>query len=133
MADKKRSTKLPTSKAKNAYDLLTDIGKLALEEPKRMRMGIWLVRGDDLWLFRDVVIPACGTIGCIGGWTYVLRPGPAVEDTLGLTRAMEHQLFYNLALCNDIDQGTLAHSERVVAHIKRFQKKYAKRLKAKAV
>ena len=129
----KKTSALPTSKATNAYDLLTDIGKLALAEPRRMRMGQWVVNESDLWIFPDEAIPKCGTIGCIGGWTTVLRPGLVAEETLGITGTMEHHLFYDRALCNDRDQGTLAHAKRVVAHIKKFQKRHATRLKAKAV
>ena len=132
MTAKKRNTKRPTSKATNAYDLLTDIGKIAIADPRRMRMKVWSLAGDHellRWGIPPTEHPACGTVGCIGGWANILRP----HSTLGLTARMRMELFFNDTLCRAADQGTLAHAKRVVAHIRKFQRKYAKRLKAEAM
>lgn len=124
-------TAMPTSRAKTAYGLLSAIAKLALEEPKRMRMETWLSR-DGGWLHPSRV-PACGTVGCIGGWTTVLRPRRMAKDTLGLDGAQADELFLDRPLVWDWPQGTAKHARKVAAHIRRFQKKYASQLKRKKV
>lgn len=140
---KKRSL-IPKSKAKTAYGLLSEIAKLALAEPKRLRMGMWLDREAAL-TFEDA--PACGTVGCIAGWAVMLRgtrkqqremetnvycdfsdaPAAAV---LGLDSDQAHELFNPQV---DGSYGTLTHARNAVRRIRRFQKQHAKQLKAKAV
>lgn len=127
---------LPVSKAKTAFGLLSEIAKLTLKEPKRMRMDIWGGREHNASseLYDLTQAPACGTVGCIGGWTDVLtkqKRGKAGE-TLGLTSAQEDALFMP-GLMFDNEQGTPKHARKVVAHIKRFQKKYATQLRKKRV
>jgi hypothetical protein len=138
------NTKLPKSAATNAYDLLSDVSALALEEPKRMRMEVPLVCASNRAAFGISIdaLPACGTVGCIGGWTAVLR-GPehvtgydalrAAAVILGLDQAQAYELFWPSELLSDADTGTLSHAYAVADHIREFQQKYADQLKAKAV
>lgn len=121
---------VPTSKAKTAYGLLSDIAKLAQEEPARMRMDCWGGRPGTYTVISRV--PACRTVGCIGGWTEVLRPKKRAARTLGLTNAQELELFYG-PLCLEDNQGTRRHASRVVSLISRFQKKYRTQLLTKKV
>jgi len=66
---------LPTSDAKNSWDLMEDVITVIDEEPNRLNWVEWLVR--DVAFFhlsrtQDAKIPACKTIGCIGGWCSAL-------------------------------------------------------------
>ena len=130
---------IPVSKAKTAYGLLSEIATLALAEPKRMRMAVFLdTRAAVHW---GDHAPACGTVGCIAGWTCVLTGNnrgvwPVMEramDVLGLSYKEGAALFLIPRLCNEEKQGTAVHARHVVAHIRRFQKRYATQLKAKKV
>jgi hypothetical protein len=130
-------SKLPTSRAKTAYGLLSEIAKLALEEPKRMSMGFWIDRrvdddGDE-WQWRPSRgWPTCGTVGCIGGWTETLRAGYA-SDTLGIDGDQAEELFQDPDLCAAPNQQTTTHAKAVARHIAKFQKKYRAQLLAKKV
>lgn len=121
-----RKTKLPKSDAKTAYVLLSDIIRLSMQEPKRMRMDSWSMQ----WFGNDG--PPCGTVGCIGGWTEVLRPNSRAGATLRLTEDQKQELFFG-QLCEDRSQGTLRHAKRVAAHIRRFQRRNSAQLKATRV
>jgi len=136
MAD---TTRLPVSRAKTVYGLLSEVIRLTDQEPKRMRMELWL----DRWAAEHSDgysnrVPACGTVGCIGGWMQALT---GISSSLswghpsqfGLTDEMCHALFYDDCLTRDPAQGTRAHARKVIAHIKRFQKLHAKVLKATPV
>ena len=134
-----RSKALPKSRAKTAYGLLSEIAALGLAEPKRIQMGIYLhQQGVDA--DPDDYYPACGTVGCIAGWTCILKSlgwlgsiwGPAME-LLGLNLDQANELFHDESLCAAPDQQTKAHAKAVAKHIHRFQKKYAAQLKAKKV
>lgn len=121
------TTLIPTSKAKTAYSLLSDIVKLTVDEPRRMRMQSW---GGDIGnaeFLAPSKRPACNTVGCIGGWTTVLRPGPTAEKVLGLTGEQADELFFG-PLCADPNQGSPNHARKVVALIRKFQKKYRAQL-----
>lgn len=134
---------IPVSKAKTAFGLLSEVAKVALAEPKRIYMGLWGgQKGNFSRLTSDVTSsgyeniglhidkrPACDTVGCIGGWTEALKPGKAASLRLGLSPTQAECLFYPYRLCEEPNQGTLAHAKKVVAHIKRFQKKYSSQLK----
>lgn len=128
----KQSRGFPTSRAKTAYGLLSDIAKLALQEPKRMAMAEWMMdeRRDSA---PDRGFPKCGSVGCIGGWTEALRPRNRADQTLGLSIAQEDELFYDPKLTCADHQQTVAHAKAVARHIAKFQRKYAKQLKAKRV
>lgn len=140
------TTKIPTSRAKTAYGLLSEIAALAIEEPKRMRMGDWRVRRATASVEPDLGFPACGTVGCIAGWAVTLRrvrlrfhesifggrykehEGDAAERLLGLTSEQSVALFKPQDLVKDPCQQTPEHARKVVAHIRRFQKAHRAQL-----
>lgn len=133
---RKRTAPIPKSKAKNAFDLLSEIAALALEEPKRMRMGIWGGRAsrEDYANLRANQMPSCGTVGCIGGWTMTLKPrGRFATEILGLDFDQANDLMFANGLVDADGQGTAKHARMVAAHIRRFQTEHAKQLKAKRV
>lgn len=132
--------KLPVSRARTAYGLLSEIAALALAEPKRMRMSVTLLRDDPA--SAPNFYPACGTVGCIAGWTTVLkglRTDPfggvlsSAARTLGLIGEQEDDLFCDVPLCSATNQQTVAHAKAVARHIREFQKKYRHQLLAKKV
>ena len=124
-------THMPTSKAKTAYGLLTEIAALAIAEPKRIAMSTWRQTASSGVMVlthtvfpnapRAVTMPACGTVGCIGGWFQTLS-GRSPYEVIGDT--LQEELCYPHALCCAAKQQTAAHARAVVAHIRRFQKKY---------
>ncbi len=156
----------PRSKAKNAYDLLDDVCKVILEEPKRYDQGDWIVSiASDYSTPAAAVkcqtpypIPACGTIGCVAGWTALLaRPTIAVHvdrldaqvmgdavRILGINRGQATRLFDGGAVRNQWRQdfgnnkkfpmtGTMGYAKLGVAHIREFMKDYADQLRAHKV
>lgn len=136
---------MPVSKAKTAYGLLSEIRRLILEEPKRYDQTdtvTFLSNGDD---FYPQPRPACGTVGCVAGWTCVLKIPhlkskwqdewvdicQRAEDILGLNEHQASRLFSPHAAKRKMQ--TAEHAKRGAAHIARFQEKYAAQLKAKRV
>lgn len=127
---KNKTSLIPKSKAKTAYGLLSEIAALVRDEPRRMRMQNWQTPVVDLETHQ---VPACGTVCCIGGWVDTLKPSMVqAADILGIDSAQEQELFFG-PLCRDATQGTPLHATRVVAMIRKFQKKHAAQLKAKRV
>lgn len=150
------ASRLPTSRASNAYSFLTRICTIIMEEPKRVAMGIVLMRGAglDAWIrshkrvaadhgttMRRVYKPACNTVGCIAGWTDVLTGSANPNESngsfyyeasqiLGLDTNQREELFTPNDLVHAHNQQTKAHADAVVAHIKAFQAKYEDQLKA---
>lgn len=135
------SKEIPKSKAKTAYGLLSEIRKIILEEPKRYDQWGWLRRGKSLR--GDPFEPACGTVGCVGGWITVLKDAKSDDaiQILGVGIEAAWELFDADAagkrMCGDgfeySEASICAHAKRGARHIERFQKKYAKQLKAKRV
>jgi hypothetical protein len=136
--------RVPKSKAKTAFDLLSDVAALALAEPRRIHMNFWRLTSTGMNSSKAVPqgFPACGTVGCIGGWTEQIARGRKRDAgvILGLTHSQRMELFYPQALLDDAgsayeagDAQTPEHAEKVAAHIKAFQKRYREQLKAKAV
>lgn len=143
------ATSIPKSTAETAYDLLSEVAALALAEPKRINMNTWRLRAgvDGCEPVRGY--PECGTVGCIGGWVDTLRNAPshAAQNILGLTDEQADELFYDDGLLkeagnveddedDDVTDSlaqTPEHANNVVAHIRKFQLKYAAQLKAKRV
>lgn len=130
---------LPKSKAKNAYDLLSEISALIIEEPKRYNQGIYVSRagkdGDPYYAY-----PSCGTIGCVAGWVTTLRSefqlngrsvGDFAKHILGLTENQACELFDGSVI--DGRPQTVAYAKRGAAHIADFQEQYEHQLKAKSV
>lgn len=79
------------SNAKNAYDLMTDCRRYMLEEPKRVNMSDYIIRGErsvkrflkkiatDMYSYEDehliipkLEAPACNTVACIAGSALML-------------------------------------------------------------
>lgn len=133
--------KIPKSKAKNAYELLSEVRALILAEPKRYNQGIW-----ELHAIPGVVdrfdaplgVPQCGTVACVAGWVNTLKPrndqeypDDAAMQTLGITSHQAGALFDADAFNGE--PQTMAYARLGERHIARFQKRYEKRLKAKAV
>lgn len=156
-----KNSALPTTRATTAYGYLSAIAKLALEEPKRINMGVVVLRGLGLrglglkrFIFETSMfssqvnpqaLPACNTVGCVAGWGLTLAGKTNAEDTFnrasmseatqlfGLTDAQADELFMPDHLLHDTNKQTKRHALAVVKHIKGFQKKYAAQLKAHKV
>lgn len=127
--------KIPTSRAKTAYGVLSDIARLTQREPKRMRMAAWGGEANNAGYLDSRLLPACNTVGCIGGWTNLLTGTTGschAETVLGLTREQANDLFYG-PLCTEDGQGTVRHARRVVGLIRRFQRAHRQQLLAKKV
>lgn len=128
---------IPKSKAKTAYGLLSEVAALVRAEPKRLAMAIWTTDGDED-LPPTGVFPACGTVGCIGGWTETLMRERGIEypdapTILGLVGEQSALLFCPSRLMNAANQQTPEHAAETVAHIHKFQKRYRAQLLAKKV
>lgn len=120
------NSSIPKSKAKTAYGLLSEVRAIILAEPKRYDQCDWIRTGS------GPDYPSCGTVACVGGWIGVLKgQHHKSQDILGLSGYQAGQLFsYNAAKGQS---QSLMHARSGAAHIRRFQKRYAKQLKAKAV
>lgn len=149
----------PLTTAQTSYDLLTEIERLAIEEPARINMGVVYYRGQSLLdkikhnlksqepkkfrLNADTIVKSssCNTVGCIAGWTLV-RTGHAMKNgsnrgstesarvLLGLSYEQEQELFYPDLLIDATNKQTRAHAREVVAHIRAFKAKYKGQLMA---
>jgi hypothetical protein len=132
---------LPRSRAKTAYDLVSDVIRAILAEPKRVDMGV----------YRDKRLPedggpACGTVACFAGWVNILagNHGPwgdiDAEITLGVdlnyyTAGEDGWYVFNAGGGGDIKGrvGTKQYAYSVVKRIRKFQRINAKALKAKVL
>ena len=72
-------------------DLLREVKRAILEEPKRLCMSIWLTHASLLRNYPSAsghvavakhTPPACGTVGCIAGWTTVIAQQKEHPDQL---------------------------------------------------
>lgn len=144
---------LPVTKAKTAYQLLSEIIELILDEPKRYDQGKALEFRESPHPHRchayhaprhDSIFPSCGTIGCVAGWVVVLaRPAylrtvrgryvwptdvtDIAENVLGLNGAQAWELFATDAAGRG--GGSLGHAQRGAKHIRAFQRLLATQLK----
>ena len=134
---------IPTSKAKTAYGLLSEVRRLILEEPLRYCQGDWLKRLED---YSDAnsqyapTFPACGTIGCVAGWVATLK-GPTnqryslvsevAESILGINSTQAEVLFNGSAVGGT--SQTREHAKAGATHIANFMQKHAAQLKATRV
>lgn len=143
-----RKKPVKPSKMISAYALLSRIAKLALDEPRRMAMALWMVKRSEVAAKMRTKVaanaiaytqpyPACGIVGCIGGWTLELATVPAhgeneYEDArrvLGLTQAQAFRLFEDDSLIYAPDQQTKRHAQAVATHIQRFQQDHEAQLR----
>ena len=128
---------IPKSFATNAYDLLTDIRTLIVEEPKRYNQSSWLkqhVTGPGA--------PACGTIGCVAGWIKQLtepdrkeHAQAVAERVLNDKRLNLYMLFRggaieDLASSSTPTVGTNAYAALGDRHIRNFQQQNKKALRS---
>lgn len=122
------------SDATNAYDLLTDVIEYMLEEPKRVYMGDWIMRGDEIKRILGKEGPECGTVGCIAGnaailsgksWSSADKFLSGGNQTLrsGLVR-----LFYDTDV--EANYGTKKYARIVTKRIKELQCRYKAELQA---
>lgn len=141
---KHATSKLPTSKAKNAYELLTEIRRLILAVPKRYNQRWWLSRERGRFSEHHMDrYPACGTVGCVAGWVRQLKASrddrnvwatPQIaQEILGLNGWQAKNLFDANAAGLEGKAQTGAHARLGAKHIAEFQFDYAAQLKAKAV
>lgn len=78
--------------------LLRKVAKHILSEPKRLRMLNWIMRGapgeirkaqSDGWGESGTIrFPACGTVGCIAGWTCMLSGQEELGDVVPNARKL---------------------------------------------
>lgn len=140
------------SRVKNAYQLLSYVCKLILEEPKRYNQELYFD-------FDKTHLSVCGTVACVAGWVSTLK-GPGIKDAdnagpiaarvLGLNTTQAHDLFSGAALYaygehvrvgkdpakQDLiasQPQTVAYARLGVKHIRKFMKEHETQLKAKAV
>lgn len=150
------------SRAKTAWGHLLHVRRLIEAEPKRYDQGDWIDRKTNDSLVLDEAkqhqkFPACGTVGCLAGWTVISLTGhnrfrrPSVrghaERALGLTNQQAVELFDGNAVNNtyyndqiargldpdygaDIPGQTKRHLKFGLKHLDAFMKKYKKQLKA---
>lgn len=127
------------SRSKTAYGLLSEIRRLILAEPRRYNQYDWLKTNE-----RGPLAPACGTVGCVGGWTVFLKrdkTNKTAAGILGISSDQGDELFAGDAARSRRDKATgdysarsiRDHARRGAAHIARFQKKHAVQLRAKRV
>lgn len=100
---------IPHSHASNSYELLEDVCRVIVEEPKRFFWGAWFkdldgdyVReyGPKTWQDRNFK-PACGTVACVSGWISLIT-----EPTLkGFDERVAEYNFkwFPAVLRNDLD------------------------------
>ena len=111
----------------SAYVFLSEfLVGIIRDEPKRMRMAHWRLYLTDNPEAPNI-FPACGTVGCIGGWTDIAT-GDRDAECLCLSDEQRQQLFYDEALCNAENQGTPEHAEAVIAHLLSFCERYRTQL-----
>lgn len=128
---------MPTSKAKTAYGLLSDVRKAILERPERynQRDYISYVGESDF-----AVYPECGTVACVAGWVCLLKwrkpqwheVGEMAAKLLGIDDGQQSELYIETAAGPDRAQ-TPEHAQGGAEHIRQFQQRHAKQLKAKRV
>lgn len=136
---------LPRSKAKTAFGLLSEIRKIILAEPKRYNQHDTLRTTVSPRDGVGEIYPSCGTIGCVGGWVWVLkhprlarRPTgkyvdflEAAREILGLDRRQSGRLFDGDA-AGELGwalESRREHAKRGAAHIAKFQARNAAQLK----
>lgn len=136
----KSKGKLPKSRARTAYGLLSEVRRLILAEPKRYYQGWWRSRGREVQE-SGLQAPACGTVCCVAGWVVTLRhaqvealgTGETAARILGLNATQADALFAHNALSVDAAPQTRAYAIAGAALIAWFQGRYAAQLKAKRI
>jgi len=140
----------PSSAAINAYELIDDVCRAILQEPRRLNMNYWMAleieTGADPTYFAPSGLPACGTVACVAGWTVLMHPQNRVNPqdwnvakTAKYILAGEHPTMWS-ALSNlfqlsgiGFDPGTIAYAEIVVGELRAFQTEYAEQLRNRRI
>lgn len=129
------------SNAKTAYGLMSDIKAYILEEPKRVWMDAWLIKGKRRISSQfGVDAPICGTVGCIAGNAVMLAGLPSSASTAwekasrllsGGNEDLDVELD-GLFLNTDIDAlyGTEEYARIVAENISDFQSEHEAALRA---
>jgi len=140
-----KQTAVPTSKAKTAYDLLSEIAALIVAEPKRYNQERFMAEGPNDKDTAPLGFPSCGTVGCVAGWAVTLKGVRCAysdiqmhaSSILGLDRYQESTLFSGSALIDEDGHGpaeqTAAHARAGAKHIRKFQRAHKAQLLAKVV
>jgi hypothetical protein len=134
---------VPQSDATNAYDLLLDVIACVEAEPRRLVMPEWICLISNIWPPKYAA-PACGTVGCVGGWTEMLvrdrtRSGWQISarSLLGARENRELSTDLELLFFDEFPpeelQGTPEYVAHVVARIRAFMAKHEAFLRVKAV
>lgn len=130
---------LPRSRAKTAYQLLDEVKKVIIEEPKRYDQGDFGVDYRNTWEPGERPdLPICGTVACVAGWMVVLRGGSLNDTTTGVSERAEQLMGYDIDTSHLFGGGVVSgesggktHAQNGVKHITAFQKAHAKELKAR--
>lgn len=111
-----------------AIRMLKKVRRMILAEPKRMTMLHWFHTRDDGE--QGIRYPACGMVGCIGGWIEELhrrahpRSSLSATNLLNLPDDLATELFFDHRLVYAREHQTKRYAEAVAAHIDRFIEKY---------
>lgn len=138
----------PRSNATNAYDLLRDVCKVILEEPRRYYQNRWYVTNTERIesILGAKKSPDCGTMACRAGWIVQLVDGqlPKVDfetsdracSLLGV-KDEDYSSRFRLDVTRlfsrwdrDHDVGTQAYAKQGVSGLRKLMAKYKDRLKA---
>lgn len=91
MKKMKTVTSFVKSHAATAYELLADVRRAILEEPKRYNQEVWRIRGKRHIVNAGFDAPSCGTMACVAGWTVALAK-PAAFKKMETWRIVEQAL-----------------------------------------
>ena len=138
-AKRTKTAALPQSKAKTAYELLNEVKRVILADPKRYDQGVFIARKSSDALNVESY-PACGTVACVAGWACILKDRGQAGTTidmaawlLGLNNKQADALFSVTAFNTTALPQTRAYARAGAQHITRFQQRYKKALKAHGV
>jgi hypothetical protein len=151
----------PISNATNMYDFISDTIDVMIEEPKRVNMAYWILRGPQLdreITYNDTIgRPDCNTVGCQAGWFALLANRVQPTDDMGQTAfdtAMRllsgqanvsrytdpmlkdfGQMFsdYQSYTNDGLEPGTLAYAMAVADRLRAMRDKWADRLRSTPV
>lgn len=141
--------------ATNAYELLTAVKRALRDEYRRANMRVDLTTSQ---VYMPTKPPACGTVGCIGGWVAALagRNGPhETYSPLGIASwlvfghtdsgtpgryfegrgGVAYDVFNSGAgdACDTTTPGTRAHARAVIARINRLLRDHGDALRARTL
>lgn len=112
-------------------ELLNKVKRHILENPRRLNMNYVIARKGE----KEVQLhpsnfsrrwPSCGTVGCIAGWTVLLKDGmdfagdaqSRAQELLGITSSQANELFYPEGLLQC--RATVKDARTIAKHIDEF-------------